>query len=62
MKQPPVSMTGIWLVREGEHCEVRVERGGKWITVIREFVDSPFSHIVEPAGILAAEKAAGGEP
>jgi len=44
---------GIWLMTEGNHVIVRIERDGKWIEVIREYVGAvpPVSHIVEPTGI-----------
>jgi hypothetical protein len=37
-------------------CAVlRIERGkGDWVELIREPLDGPFSHIIEPAGIDAA--------
>jgi hypothetical protein len=44
-------MNAIHLYREGDHAIVAVEIEGKWVPVIREFIDSPFSHIVEPAGM-----------
>lgn len=51
--QTPVEVSGIWLQREGDDAVVMVERDGRWIEVIREHVDGPFSHIVEPSGIRA---------
>lgn len=41
----------IWLRRVGIHAVVYVEFDGQWVEVIREPVDCPFSHIVEPSGI-----------
>ena len=50
-RQVPVTVQGVWLRREVEHAVVLVERDGRWIEIIREHIDGPFSHIVEPAGI-----------
>jgi len=38
---------------EGNHVIVRIERDGKWIEVIREYVGAvpPVSHIVELPGL-----------
>ena len=44
----------IMLRREGDYAIVEIEFNGKWREVIREFVDSNFSHIVEPLGIQEA--------
>ena len=41
----------IWLRRDGDKVRVLLEVDSEWITVIEENWDSPFSHIVEPAGI-----------
>jgi len=49
----PVLVRGIWLRREGDHAVVLAEVDGEWVEVIREHVDGPFSHIVEPNGIRA---------
>lgn len=47
----------LWLVAEGEHAVLKIEvEKGKWVTLITERLDSPFSHIIEPAGIEAAIK------
>ena len=47
-------MKAIWLKREGVHAVVLIESAkGQWIELIRENIDSPFSHIIEPAGIAA---------
>lgn len=43
----------IHLYRVDPHVIVAIEVDGKWIEVIRDNVDSPFSHIVEPRGIEA---------
>lgn len=44
----------VWLVAEGDYAIVKIEVDGKWIEIIRERLDSPFSHIVEPSGIQNA--------
>lgn len=42
----------IWLRREGQHAVVLIEVGkGQWVELIRENIDGPFSHIIEPSGI-----------
>lgn len=41
----------LWLVAEGEHAILKIEVNGEWITLIKERLDSPFSHIIEPLGI-----------
>lgn len=46
-----VGISAIWLVRIGDHVEVRIEQGKKWTTVIRERADGSFSHIVEASGM-----------
>jgi hypothetical protein len=53
-QQQPVAVSGIHLMRLGDHVVVAVEIGGKWIEVIREWHDGSFSHIVEPDGIRRA--------
>jgi hypothetical protein len=50
-KHTPVVVSGIWLRAEGKHAVVLVERDGQWTEVIREFLESPFSHIIEPDGV-----------
>lgn len=40
------------------HVYVSVQVNGEWIEVIKEFRDSPFSHIVEPSGIAERVRAA----
>lgn len=52
--QAEVGYGAIHLVREGDHAVVAVTVGALWIPVIREHVDGPFSHIVEPRGIERA--------
>lgn len=49
--QVPVVISGIWLLREEKHVIVLVECDGRWVQVIREPADAPFSHIVEANGI-----------
>ena len=43
----PERLTPVWLKRDGDRVTVSVEVDGQWIEVIREFWDSPFSHIWE---------------
>jgi hypothetical protein len=50
-KQQPIPVSGVWLRKEGERVIVAVEIEGKWIDVITEREEGPFSHIVEPDGI-----------
>lgn len=45
----------LWLVAEGDYAVLKMEgEEGKWVELIRECLDSPFSHIIEPAGIQNA--------
>jgi hypothetical protein len=46
-----ISISGIFLRREGEHAVVEVEVDGRWVEICREHMDGSFSHIVEPVGI-----------
>jgi hypothetical protein len=46
----------LMLVAEGEYAILKMEVNGAWIELIRERLDSPFSHIIEPAGIEKAIK------
>lgn len=39
---------------EGDYAILEIEVNGKWIELVRERLDSPFSHIIEPAGIQSA--------
>ena len=41
----------IHLYRIGDRVKVAVKVDGKWVDVIDEFHDAPFSHIVESGGI-----------
>lgn len=36
---------------EGDYAILEIETERGWIELIRERLDSPFSHIIEPAGI-----------
>lgn len=51
IRQTPIAVEGIWLVREGDFALVRVQLDGKWIEIIKEHLDGPFSHICEPNGV-----------
>lgn len=55
MPQVPIEVDGVWLCREGEYAVVKVERNGKWIEIIREHIEGPFSHICEPEGVRTRE-------
>jgi hypothetical protein len=45
-------ISGVWLREEGERVIVAVEIEGKWIDVITEHKEGPFSHIVESGDII----------
>jgi hypothetical protein len=51
MPQTPVAISGIWLRREGNFAVMLIERDGRWFEIVREPLDSQFSHIIEPNGI-----------
>jgi uncharacterized coiled-coil DUF342 family protein len=51
-----IEVSGIMLRRSGDYAIVEAEVDGKWREVISEFIDTPFSHIVEPAGILQSKE------
>lgn len=56
MKEP-IEITGLMLRNEGQYVIVEVEINGEWHQVIKEysgFVESAFSHIIEPIGIRTA--------
>lgn len=57
MKQS-IEITGVHLKQERRDgytfAVVRVEVGGRWVEIIREMEDGPYSHICEPGGIEAA--------
>jgi transcription initiation factor TFIIIB Brf1 subunit/transcription initiation factor TFIIB len=46
-----IEISAIKLVRKGDHAVVEIETETGWTEVISEFVDAPFSHIVEEAGM-----------
>lgn len=46
-----MEISAIKLVRKGEHAVVEIETATGWTEVISEFVDAPFSHIVEESGM-----------
>lgn len=48
----PKEYKALFLRAEGDDVvlEIEVEKG-KWVELIREKMDSPFSHIIEPLGI-----------
>jgi hypothetical protein len=41
----------IHLYRDGDHAVVAIEVDRQWVILIKEYIDSPFSHIIEPSGI-----------
>ena len=47
-----IPISGIHLWRDDKYVYVEAEIGGKWYKVITELLDSQFSHIVEPLGML----------
>ena len=49
---PPIGVTVIELVREGDYAVVRAEINGRYIELIRELLDSYFSHAVHSEGIV----------
>lgn len=50
--------TALMLVAEGDYVLLKMEVvKGEWITLIKERLDSPFSHIIEPNGISQAIRA-----
>jgi hypothetical protein len=53
LPKEPIAVTGIHLLRIGDNIIVNAEIDGKWVTVIEEYAEAPFSHIVEPAGMRA---------
>lgn len=42
------------LVAEGDYAVLKIETEKGWVELIRERLDSPFSHIIEPLGIERA--------
>lgn len=61
MPQDPVPVTGIWLFKENDHCIVSAEINGEWRRLISEHVEGPFSHIIEPPGMIKAPLETGEE-
>lgn len=52
LNQVAANYKALWLVAEDEHAVLKMEvEKGVWVTLIRERLDSPFSHIIEPGGI-----------
>ncbi len=52
-KKHLVTVTAIWLRREGDHAIVLAEMNGKFVEIIREYIEGgPFSHICEGLGML----------
>lgn len=49
-----MDIKAIKLVRKGEFAVVEIETDSGWTQVIREFIDSPFSHIVEESGMQSS--------
>lgn len=48
-------MKALFLRAEGEYVILAIEsEKGKWVELIKERLDSPFSHIIEALGIQAA--------
>lgn len=41
----------IRLRRDGNYAVVEIEHDGNFVELIREYIKSPFYHIIEPAGI-----------
>jgi hypothetical protein len=40
------------LLAQGEYVVLNIEKeNGEWVELIKERLDSPFSHIIEPLGI-----------
>ncbi len=56
LKIKTMNKNALWLVAEGEYVILKIEVNGKWIELIKERLDAPFSHIIEPAGIEKAIK------
>jgi hypothetical protein len=47
MNKLVVQITGVQLHREGNAVVVEVETGGVWLPIIREQIETPFSHICD---------------
>lgn len=46
-----IEYPNLWLTREGDFTDVRIEINKQWITLIRENYDGHFSHIIRSSGI-----------
>jgi hypothetical protein len=55
-KQPPVSITGVWLRTIGDRVQVLLEIAGQWRLInderLGDGAKTIISHITEPGGIL----------
>lgn len=59
----PVEVMGIWLRRDGDHVIVSAEtKDGKDVVLIREWLDSQFSHNISEHGIKRLFDDAAGVP
>lgn len=50
-------VTGIWIRNIEGHCELLIEKNGKWYLLCKEPLDNPFSHICEGIMINKANEA-----
>lgn len=48
--ETPITITALWLRRDGDHVVMLAEINGKWRLAAREYYDAPFSHIAEGNG------------
>ena len=46
-----IEVSAVWLVKVGNKACVRVEVDGRFVDIIEEHEDGPFSHICEAGGI-----------
>lgn len=51
----PVGVGGVWLMRDGDHVLVLVERDGTYYEAIREHHETNFSHCISAEGIRGLE-------
>jgi hypothetical protein len=51
MSQEVKKKGALWMRSEGDYVILSIETEKGWVELIRERLDSPFSHIIEPAGI-----------
>ncbi|HZR56341.1 MAG TPA: hypothetical protein VFA74_05680 [Terriglobales bacterium] len=61
-----INVAGIWIHRDGQYVVLEAEKRNDdgtftWCELAREFIDSPFSHIVEPNGIAKKFELVSGE-